>query len=163
MFCSDQFFLQSLKVFCVLWFSWQSLFSSDLQELDAKVKSLMELSENRASNGRQPYVCKVCGKEGQWVAIRDHIEVKHLEGVTLPCNTCGKTFRSRAILRKHNCRNEWIKKLRTESVVILSHRSRNWLRRHHCTFWIFLWYEYLTCFVYRTRFSLRQHGVRCKN
>ena len=80
----------------------QSFVSSDVQELDAKVKSLMELSENRASNGRQPYVRKVCGKEGQWVAIRDHIESNHLEGVSLPCSMCEKTYRSRTTLRRHN-------------------------------------------------------------
>ena len=80
----------------------QSFVSSDVQELDAKVKSLMELSENRASNGSKPYVCKVCGKEGQWVAIRDHIESNHLEGVSLPCSMCEKTYRSRTTLRRHN-------------------------------------------------------------
>ena len=83
--------------------SVQNFVSGDVQELDAKVKSLMEKSQNRASDGARASICKVCGKEGQWVAIRDHIEVKHLEGVTLPCNVCGKIFRSRAMLRKHNC------------------------------------------------------------
>ena len=81
--------------------------ATDLGELDEKVKSMIEKSNNTLPNRKEKSnICKICGKEGQWVAIRDHIEVKHLEGVTLPCNTCGKTFRSRAILRKHNCRNE---------------------------------------------------------
>ena len=85
----------------------QSFVSTDVQELDTKVKSLMDLSANRASNGHKAYVCKVCGKEGQWVAIRDHIESNHLEGVSLPCNVCEKTFRSRTTLRRHNnsCRS----------------------------------------------------------
>ena len=67
----------------------------DLQELDEKVKSLMEKSQNKIANraGRAS-VCKICGKEGQWVAIRDHIETNHLEGVSLPCNICGSVFRS---------------------------------------------------------------------
>ena len=80
----------------------QSFVSTDVQELDTKVKSLMDLSANRASNGHKAYVCKVCGKEGQWVAIRDHIESNHLEGVSLPCNVCEKTYRSRATLRRQN-------------------------------------------------------------
>ena len=46
--------------------------------------------------------CKVCGKEGQGINIRDHIEANHLEGIILPCNLCDKTFRSRVALRLHN-------------------------------------------------------------
>ena len=83
-----------------------NLVSGDnLQELDEKVKSMMEKSqiENRASDGKRAYTCKVCGKEGQWVAIRDHIEANHLEGVFLPCNVCGKECRSRNNLRRHKC------------------------------------------------------------
>ena len=70
-----------------------------LKELDEKVKSMME----KGQNGGKRYVCKVCGKEGQWVAIRDHIEANHLEGVSLPCNVCGKEYRSRNNLRRHTC------------------------------------------------------------
>ena len=76
-----------------------------LKELDEKVKSMMERSQNMISYGkgimRKANVCKVCGKEGQFVAIRDHIEAYHLDGIVLPCNFCEKTFRSRGSLRKH--------------------------------------------------------------
>ena len=76
-----------------------------LGELDAKVKSMMERSQNTISYGKanmqKANVCKVCGKEGQIVAIRDHIEANHLDGIVLPCNFCEKTFRSRQILRRH--------------------------------------------------------------
>jgi len=76
-----------------------------LAELDEKVKSMMEKSQNIISLGngqtRRASVCKVCGKEGQIVAIRDHIEANHLEGIILPCNFCAKTFRSRSYLRRH--------------------------------------------------------------
>ena len=78
--------------------------SGDLQELDEKVKSMMEASQNFDPSGKQKAkICKVCGKEGAGIAIRDHIEANHLEGVSLPCNICGKEFRSRMILRKHTC------------------------------------------------------------
>ena len=79
--------------------------SGDLQELDEKVKSMMETSENLAPSGknRAAKICKMCGKEGHPMAIRDHIEANHLEGVSLPCNVCGKDFRSRIILRRHKC------------------------------------------------------------
>ena len=75
-----------------------------LQELDEKVKSMMENGQKISSNGtNRTKICKLCGKEGQSVAIRDHIEANHLEGVSLPCNLCEKTFRSRIRLRQHKC------------------------------------------------------------
>ena len=81
-----------------------SFVSGDLQELDEKVKSMMEISPNLIPNGKErAKICKMCGKEGQSMGIRDHIEANHLEGVSLPCNVCGKDFRSRMILRKHTC------------------------------------------------------------
>ena len=80
-----------------------NVLSGDLQELDEKVKSMMEMSQNISSNGSRAKICKLCGKEGQYVAIRDHIEVNHLEGVALPCNVCGKELRSRNNLRRHTC------------------------------------------------------------
>ena len=90
--------------------SVQKFVPSDVivQELDAKVKSLMEESQNISSNGSRASTCKVCGKEGQMVAIRDHIEIKHLEGVSLPCDVCGKICTSRNMLRRHKyqCKSE---------------------------------------------------------
>ena len=80
-----------------------SNFSGDFEELEERVKSLMEKSENKCANGRQKADrCKVCGKEGKSNAIKDHIEANHLEGIVIPCNLCDKTFRSRDSLRHHN-------------------------------------------------------------
>ena len=90
--------------------SVQKFVPSDVivQELDAKVKSLMDKSQNISSSGSRASTCKVCGKEGQMVAIRDHIEIKHLEGVSLPCDVCGKICTSRNMLRRHKyqCKSE---------------------------------------------------------
>ena len=84
--------------------SAQDFVAGDLQELDEKVKSMMENSPNLTPNGREKAkMCKVCGKEGYNVGIRDHIEANHLQGVALPCNICEKTFRSRQRFRKHKC------------------------------------------------------------
>ena len=89
--------------------------SGDFKELDEKVKSMMEEGQKMIPNGKQangtpkqqtPRICKLCGKEGAGIAIRDHIEANHLEGVSLPCNVCGKVFRSRNRLRLHRCAND---------------------------------------------------------
>ena len=80
----------------------------DLQELDAQVKSMMDQGQKMIQSGKQQRrskICKICGKEGVRMAIVDHIEAHHLEGVSLPCNVCEKTFRSRTSLRLHKCRN----------------------------------------------------------
>ena len=75
------------------------------RDLDLKVKSMMEKSRNtflkRKGKQERADICKVCGKEGQWVAIRDHIEANHLEGISLPCDLCDKICRSRLSLRQH--------------------------------------------------------------
>ena len=79
-----------------------SSFSGDMNELEERVKSMMEKSKNKTVRGREfAYLCKVCGKEGYDRNIKDHIEANHLEGIILPCNLCDKTFRSRNGLRQH--------------------------------------------------------------
>ena len=76
-----------------------------MTELDELVKSMMEEGPNVISYGKgkkqKANVCKICGKEGQIVAIRDHIEANHLEGKSLPCSQCDKTFRTRVSLMHH--------------------------------------------------------------
>ena len=75
---------------------------SDIQELKAKVKSMMTKGENIV-HGQKADICTICGKEGTASNIMDHIEANHLEGVSLPCTSCDKKFRSRNGLRKHKC------------------------------------------------------------
>ena len=69
-------------------------FSGDLDELEDRVKSMMEKSKNKYASDRFADRCKVCGKEGMGKNIKDHIEANHLEGIIIPCNLCDKTFRS---------------------------------------------------------------------
>ena len=79
-----------------------SHFSGDLEELEERVQSMMEKSQNYYADGHQKAdKCTVCGKEGKGNAIKNHIEVNHLEGIVLPCNHCEKTFRSRNTLNYH--------------------------------------------------------------
>ena len=82
-------------------------FSGALEQLEERVKSMMEKSENKYANGRHlADRCKVCGKEGMGSAIKDHIEANHLEGIVIPCNICDKTFKSRNSLRHHKTRHQ---------------------------------------------------------
>ena len=81
-------------------------FSGDLEQLEERVKSMMEKSQNKTANGRSfADICKVCGKEGEGRNIKDHIEANHLDGIVIPCNLCDKTFRSRQSLRHHKSRH----------------------------------------------------------
>ena len=79
-----------------------ALSSRDLEELEQRVQSMMEKSQNNYANGlHKADICKVCGKEGKGNAIKDHIESNHLEGFIVPCNLCEKTFSYRNGLKKH--------------------------------------------------------------
>ena len=81
-------------------------FSEDMNELDEKIETMMIRGENMVRKGgkqmTKAYVCQVCGKEGQKINIKDHIEAHHLEGISIPCSLCEKTFRSRHSLINHN-------------------------------------------------------------
>ena len=77
--------------------------SGDLKELDIQIKSMMSIGQTMMKGGRQKnYTCSICGKEGAYGLIKGHIEVNHVEGVSIPCNMCEKIFRSRGALKWHN-------------------------------------------------------------
>ena len=89
---------------------------ADLQTLDEKVKSMMEKGQKKVPSGKNSlgtpimatsWICKVCGKEDKPINIRNHIEANHLEGLSLPCDFCDRTFSARAYLDKH--RNQYHK------------------------------------------------------
>ena len=80
-----------------------SYFSGNMQELDEKCNSMMEKTFKKMANGLPIYKCISCGKEGISGNLKEHIEINHLKGVSIPCNLCEKTFRSRKTMRQH-CR-----------------------------------------------------------
>ena len=83
-------------------------FSGELQTLDERVKSMMKKSQSMVPAGTlkrtKASICRVCGKEGHPKTIQDHIEAKHLEGISIPCALCGKTCPSRNALISHKSR-----------------------------------------------------------
>ena len=81
-----------------------ALVSTDAQHLDEQITSMMNSTENVITTGNQSvrvWSCNVCGKEGQRINIIYHIETHHITGLSLNCNLCGKTFRSRLSIRMH--------------------------------------------------------------
>jgi len=76
--------------------------AADLEDLDDMIKSMMLISENKTKDGtKKARICKECGKEGRWIAIRNHIEAHHITGVSHTCNICGKISKSRNALKNH--------------------------------------------------------------
>ena len=71
----------------------KSHFSGDLQELDNKINSMMVKTSNKSARGHLLYMCTLCGKESELTQLKNHIEANHLEGISVPCNLCEKTFR----------------------------------------------------------------------
>ena len=61
----------------------------------------MTKTTQRNTHGQAIHQCKVCGKADISGSLKRHIESKHMEGVSIPCNYCEKTFRSRNSLSMH--------------------------------------------------------------
>ena len=66
-------------------------FSGNAQ--DEKCRSMMEKTLKKDNNGHLLYSCIPCGKEAINTTLKRHIESKYLEGISIPCNFCEKTFR----------------------------------------------------------------------
>ena len=86
---------------------------TNLQELDEKVKSLMVRGQKMIPHGKRQNgtiiqatscICKVCGKEGRDIHIKNHIEANHLEGISIACDNCDIVLSSRSSLANHKSR-----------------------------------------------------------
>ena len=71
----------------------------NIEEIDAKIAEYIIRTNDNF------YSCKFCGKSGVKARtdMKKHVET-HLEGLSFPCQHCGKTFRSRNALQLHNSR-----------------------------------------------------------
>ena len=76
-------------------------FTGNVQELDAKCVSMMEKTLRKDNHSNPIYRCVPCGKEAINITLKRHIEASHLEGVSIPCNFCQKTFSSRNAVGVH--------------------------------------------------------------
>ena len=79
--------------------------SVDLQDLDAKVTSMMEKTPGKNIHKQPLFRCTVCGKEAKNGDMKKHIEANHLEGVSIPCNLCDHIARSRRRLQTHKSKH----------------------------------------------------------
>ena len=75
-------------------------FSGNIKDIYEQIETMIGRGDTlvTGNHGRmtKAYVCNVCGKEcGQKISINDHIVTNYLEGISLPCNLCENTFRSR--------------------------------------------------------------------
>ena len=68
-------------------------FFGDFQDLEEQCNSMMEKTAKKQANGFPLYKCKVCETEEIKSGMKRHIEADHLEGLSVPCNYCEKTFR----------------------------------------------------------------------
>ena len=68
---------------------------TNIAEVDAKIM------EHILKNNDGSYSCGMCGKNaGKISHIKNHVET-HMEGLSFPCQSCDKTFRSRNALSLH--------------------------------------------------------------
>jgi len=71
--------------------------TEDVSEVENTVNQHVE----KSSDGL--YKCGLCGKTAKHIRnLKNHIET-HLEGLSFPCQLCGKTFRSRNSYNTHKC------------------------------------------------------------
>ena len=75
----------------------------DPKDLDNQIKSMMDKSEKRIPGKRFGFlrVCIVCGKEGRYMSIANHIETHHITGPTKVCTICAQAFKNRMNLASH--------------------------------------------------------------
>jgi len=69
---------------------------TNMAEVDAKIMEYVVKNEDGS------YSCGMCGKS-DWKRkdhVKNHVET-HMEGLSFPCQSCDKTFRSRNLQRQH--------------------------------------------------------------
>ena len=81
--------------------------STDIESLKQQVKSMMIISDKAdpyKTNGERARMCKMCGKEGSFGMIINHIEANHITRISIPCDFCEKSYKSSISLTVHKSR-----------------------------------------------------------
>ena len=92
--------------------------AENITEIEEKISEYLEKTDGGA------FRCTICGKEGSRSRnVKNHIET-HMEGLSFPCGSCGKVFRSRIGLFNHT--NSWhkVKEESPKPVSLAELRSR---------------------------------------
>ena len=77
----------------------------NFEALDQQIESMVTKSDISAGNNQgRMGSCNVCGKEGSYTNIKQHIEGTHITGISHACDICGINCRSRNSLRRHRSR-----------------------------------------------------------
>ena len=76
--------------------------STDIHDLNQRIKSMITRSEQSAGPGQGLMAsCNICGKQGAYRNMPNHVETNHITGISHACDLCGKICRSRNALKMH--------------------------------------------------------------
>ena len=79
-----------------------------LKQLNDEIETMITSTQQDViRNGQycgKLWACKVCGKEGLRTTIRNHVEAKHITGVSHTCRICGKVVKTKNTLAWHMSR-----------------------------------------------------------
>ena len=68
----------------------------DLEDLDQQIRSMITKSDLTTGTGQgKMATCNICGKQGPYFNMPNHVEAKHITGLSHACDICGKLSRSR--------------------------------------------------------------------
>ena len=76
--------------------------SVDIDDLKEQIKSMITRSQLSAGPGQGVMAsCNICGKQGPYRNMPNHVETNHITGISHPCDLCGKICRSWNALGMH--------------------------------------------------------------
>ena len=74
----------------------------ELEDLDEQIRSMITKSDLTTGTGQGKLAtCNICGKKGPYFNMPNHVEAKHITGVSHACDVCGKLSRSSNALNMH--------------------------------------------------------------